>query len=109
MDARSDAELLRDYATTASPAAMAELVRRHAGLVHATARRQVRNDVHLADDVAQATFLVLARRANSIRLPPTGSLAGWLYTTAQYAARNAMRAHRRRTIHESRAAALPWR
>ena len=97
-----DWELLEQFRTGRSQPAFAELVRRHAGFVYATCRRRVR-DAHLAEDVAQAVFLVLARR------PPTrsgaASLAGWLHRTAVYACHNAMRAEQIRQHHEREAAA----
>jgi len=48
--------------------ALEELVRRHRAFVYATARRHARGgDPHLADDVTQAVFIVLVRKAGSIR------------------------------------------
>lgn len=81
-------------------AAMGELARRYAGYVHAVARRQT-GDANLADDVTQAVFLVLWRKAD--RINPQ-ALSSWLHQTTRYATANALRAHRRRQFHESRAA-----
>jgi len=60
-----DSELLQAWVTRSDETAFAELVRRHIGLVHASARRQV-GASPLADDVTQAVFLVLARKAGSL-------------------------------------------
>ena len=52
------------------------LVRRHSPLVFGTARRVLGNTAD-ADDVSQAVFLILARKAGSIRCD--GTLSPWLY------------------------------
>lgn len=101
MDSRSDLELLADYARTGAQSAFAELVHRHVDLVYTAARRQVR-DPHLAEDVAQAVFLVLARKAGTI-----GSrvvLEGWLLNATRFASRDALRQRQRRQRHEAVAA-----
>ena len=54
----------------------ADLVRRHGRLVRGTARRMV-GDTDAAEDVIQATFLLLARKAASISWGPT--VGPWLY------------------------------
>ena len=58
----SDGQLLRRYLPGDAPGAFADLVRRHAGFVYSVAFRQTR-DRHLAEDVAQNVFLLLARKA----------------------------------------------
>ena len=88
-----DLALLRRYAQTGSAEAFAAVVARQADFVYATALRQTR-DRHLAEDVTQAAFIVLARRAT--RLRDGASVAGFLHQTTLYAARNALRAAARR-------------
>ncbi len=97
----TDADLLAAVAGH-DPAALGELVRRHVDLVYAAAVRQTR-DRHVAEDVTQAVFLVLSRRAASVR---GSALPAWLHQTTRYAAANATRSARRRRRHE-RAAARP--
>src|SRR5688500_10976056 len=99
----TDADALHAYVTTASGEAFAALVRAHIDLVYTAARRQVR-DAHLADDVTQAVFVILARKAGSIRA--ANLLPGWLLRTTRYAALNATHLAARRRHLESRAAAM---
>src|SRR5579859_4119477 len=94
----SDAELLRMFARTRSEDAFAELVRRHIHLVHSTARRTAGGDAHLAEDATQSVFADLARKASS--LANRRSLAGWLYTSAHFAAAKLVRTERRRRQRE---------
>jgi RNA polymerase sigma factor (sigma-70 family) len=82
----------------------AAVVGRRADYVFATALRQTR-DRELAEDVTQATFIVLARRAGNLR--DGTSVAAFLHHTAVYASKNALRATRRRRWHETRAAVDP--
>lgn len=100
-DGQSDADLLKAFVASRDEQAFAALVRRHGPLVLATARRATGNPAD-ADDVLQATFLLLARHAASIRNP--AAVAGWLHGTASRVARTARRAAARRRAHESRAA-----
>lgn len=101
MSSRSDRELLDEYARTGAQAAFSELVHRHVDLVYTAARRQVR-DSHLAEDVTQSVFMVLARKAGGIG--PKVVLQGWLLNTTRFAARDALRRRGRRQRHESEAA-----
>src|SRR4051794_34331936 len=82
----SDRELLRDFATNNNESAFAAILDRHGPMILGVCRRQL-NDAHLAEDVLQATFLVLARKSRSIRRRE--SLAGWLYSVATRLSRQA--------------------
>jgi RNA polymerase sigma factor (sigma-70 family) len=70
----SDLQHLQRYATTGDAHAFRELVQAHGAMVHATALRVTR-DAAAAQDVAQETFLELARKAGGI----TQSVAAWLH------------------------------
>lgn len=97
----TDDQLLQRFAESRDAEAFDRLVGRHMGLVHATCRRETGDD-SLAEDAAQATFLVLARKAASLR--DERSLASWLFATARLTARNLLREERRRKAREERAA-----
>lgn len=82
----SDLQHLQRYATTGDAHAFRELVQAHGAMVHATALRVTRNAA-AAQDVAQETFLELARKAGSI----TQSVAAWLHRVAWNRACDAVR------------------
>jgi RNA polymerase sigma factor (sigma-70 family) len=96
----TDEQALADFAKTRSAQAFTLLVQRYVDLVHSTAARMAR-DAHLAEDVTQAVFIVLARRAYSIN---PKYLAGWLVNTARLASRDALRSRSRQQKHEAEAA-----
>ena len=98
-----DMDLLREYARRASDEAFSGLVTRHLDLVYSAALRQVR-DAHLAQEVTQAVFLILARKAGV--LSEGTILAGWLLRTTRFAARHALRTEHRRQLREQKAAQM---
>ena len=95
-----DMALVREYARTRSETAFAALVSRHLNLVYSVALREVR-DPHLAEEVAQAAFIILARKAGA--LGPKTILSGWLCRTARYVSAEVLRSQRRRQKREQEA------
>jgi RNA polymerase sigma-70 factor (ECF subfamily) len=93
----SDATLLERFITRHEEAAFAALVQRHGPLVLGVCRRVLRNP-HDAEDVFQATFLVLARKAVSI--PWQTSVGKWLCVVAQRLALNVRAGTLRRQARE---------
>jgi RNA polymerase sigma factor (sigma-70 family) len=83
MDRVSDAQLLQSFLATRADAAFAGLVRRHSGMVWGVCLRILRQHQD-AEDAFQATFLVLLRKAASIR--PAGMVGNWLYGVAHHIA-----------------------
>ncbi len=100
----TDGQLLDRFVTGRDQAAFTALVERHGPMVHRVCS-EVLGDYHEAEDAFQATFLVLARRAASIR--SRDSLASWLYGVALRVSACARSASARRRIHERARAALP--
>src|SRR5664279_2484416 len=95
-----DMTLVREFADRQSEPAFAQLVARHLNVVYSAAFRRV-GDTHLAEEITQAVFIILARKAAS--LGPKTMLAAWLYRTTRYAAADALRTRRRRQIREQEA------
>ncbi|MFY9925917.1 MAG: sigma factor, partial [Opitutaceae bacterium] len=88
-----DIELLRRYVENGSEESFTELVERHVDFVYAAALRQSRS-AHRAEDVAQAVFADLARKAH--KLTRRRELVGWLYVSTHYAATAVIRSEARR-------------
>jgi Sigma-70 region 2 len=76
---RSDGQLLGAFVTDRDADAFALLVRRHGPMVLGVCRR-VTGDCTTAEDAFQAVFLVLARRAGTIK--PREQVGNWLYGVA---------------------------
>ncbi|HVU39027.1 MAG TPA: sigma-70 family RNA polymerase sigma factor [Opitutales bacterium] len=96
-----DAELLRRYATQGDETAFAEVVRRQTNLIYSVALRMTGGNAALAEDVTQSVFTDLARKAGPLSHHP--ALAGWLHTSARFAALKAMRGEQRRRARETEA------
>ena len=97
MQEPSDAELLRQYAEQDSESAFAALVTRHVNLVYSAAVRKTDNS-HAAEEITQAVFIILARKARALRRETV--LPGWLYQTARLTAANFLRNEIRRVRRE---------
>jgi len=99
----SDWELIELWAKNRSEPAFAELVGRHLAWVYSVARRQVRQP-QLAEEVAQSVFILLARKAGSLR---SGTiLGGWLFRTTCFVGSRALRAEQRQKNREQLAASM---
>jgi DNA-directed RNA polymerase specialized sigma24 family protein len=96
-DPLPDRELLRRFDREHDEAAFANLVRRHGGMVLHLAQRVLHNR-HDAEDVFQAAFLALARRAGARTWKH--SVGNWLYTVAYRLALRLQARTRRQTVAE---------
>ena len=95
-----DIALLKQYAGEHSEAAFAMLVARYVNLVYSAALRSAGNE-HAAQEITQAVFIVLARKAD--KLSRHTVLSGWLYQTARLTAANYLRTEIRRRNREQEA------
>jgi RNA polymerase sigma factor (sigma-70 family) len=103
-DNRTDNQLLQYFTARKDEEAFAELVRRHGPMVLGVCRQMLRNEQD-AEDTFQATFMVLARKASSIRIPE--ALPSWLYGVASRLAMRSRLATSRRQAQEVPLADLP--
>jgi RNA polymerase sigma factor (sigma-70 family) len=98
----SDRQLLHQFSSAHDHDAFAVLLQRHAGLVLSVCRRTL-HEAHLADDAFQATFLLLVRKANSLRQGEL--LANWLFGVARRISLNLLHRRQRMQQHEHLAGA----
>src|SRR6516164_7684643 len=75
-ETRTNGQLLESFVSRREIAALETLVRRHGPMVWGVCRRVLGNH-HDAEDAFQASFLVLCRKAASVR--PREMLGNWLY------------------------------
>jgi len=101
--APTDGELLDRFIDHRDEYALAALVHRHGPMVWRVCRRLLAH--HDAEDAFQATFLVLVRKAASVR--PREAVANWLYGVAHRSALMARRTATRRKVRESQVSVLP--
>ena len=98
-----DMQLLAEYAQSGRQDAFEQLVTRHIDWVYSVCLRGVK-DRHLAEDVTQAVFIILARKSKS--LAPNTILRGWLFKAARFAVADALKKQNRHKRHVQRAAEL---
>jgi RNA polymerase sigma factor (sigma-70 family) len=96
----TDGQLLEAFLTVRDEAAFEALLRRHGPMVMGVCRRALANPQD-AEDAFQATFLVLVRKAATIR--PRALVGNWLYGVACRTARRAQAMNIRRQIKERQA------
>ena len=94
---QTDWKLLDKYITERSDASFAALLERHRNLVYSVCIRELSGDATLAEDATQVVFLILAKKAKSLRREVM--LTGWLFRTARF---TASQLRRRKRSQESR-------
>lgn len=97
MQDATDTELLRKYVDQNSEEAFAELVSRYVNVVYSAALRKTGNP-GAAEEIAQAVFIILAKKAAQLRAETI--LSGWLYETARLTSIRFLRTEFRRTRRE---------
>jgi RNA polymerase sigma factor (sigma-70 family) len=100
MQSTDDRALLRQYAENNSDEAFAALVTHHVSLVYSVALRQVGNPHH-AEEITQAVFIILARKAAALRHDK--ALSSWLFQATRLTAHNFVRSESRRHRREEEA------
>src|SRR2546427_4893411 len=100
MQSTDDSALLRQYLEDHSDAAFAALVTRHINLVYSVALRHV-GDPHQAEEISQAVFILLARKAPHLRHDK--AFPSWLFQATRLTASNFVRGETRRHRREQEA------
>src|SRR6266516_627253 len=100
MQSTDDSALLRQYLEDHSDAAFAALVTRHINLVYSVALRHV-GDPHQAEEITQAVFILLAKKAAQLRHDK--ALSSWLFQATRLTASNFVRGETRRQRREQEA------
>ena len=100
MTPENDSALLREFVDHRSESAFAGLVARHVNLVYSVALRQAGNP-HQAEEISQAVFIILARKAGQLRHEQ--ALTSWLFQTTRLTANNFLRSEFRRHQREQEA------
>lgn len=100
MQPTDDSALLRRYAEGNSGEAFSALVTRHINLVYSVALRQAGNPGS-AEEIMQAVFIILARKAAQLRHDK--ALSSWLFQTTRLTASNLIRSESRRHHREEEA------
>jgi RNA polymerase sigma factor (sigma-70 family) len=98
----TDGDLMGEFVKRGDQEAFRAIVQRHGDMVYSAAVRQL-GDLSLAEDVTQAVFIVLAKKAAKVK---GAMLAGWLVRAARYLALEARRGEWRRKAREREAAAM---
>ncbi len=101
--ALTDGQLLTRFVASRDETAFTALVHRHGSMVLSVCRRILRHTQD-AEDCFQATFLVLARKASSVRREAVGS---WLYAVAYRTALEARSVNARRRVREKQVKEMP--
>lgn len=100
----ADGDLLERFVNSRDEGAFETLLQRHGPMVLGVCRRILRSEAD-AEDAFQATFLVLVRKANSIR--PKGMVGNWLFGVAQNTALKAKAMIHKRRVKERESGTLP--
>src|ERR1035441_10632287 len=100
MSELDDPQLLAEFARENSEAAFAALMQHHVNLVYSAALRSTGN-AHAAEEISQAVFIILARKAKNLSAKII--LSGWLYQTTRLTAANFLRGEIRRQQSEQEA------
>lgn len=103
-DGPTDGQLLESFVVQREETAFEVLLRRHGPMVLGVCQRILRN-LHDAEDAFQAAFLVLARKADSVR--PREMVGSWLYGVAFRTAMKARSMRAKRRTKETQAGEMP--